>query len=160
MFTGLFLRSTLPFVVQMLVKGIGLLITFRAVTLSISMQEMLAATAPIMEGRFGFVLGVAFHAMHVLSQILEMGWATLRARHGGRRPGAAGMGRLVVTVITNGIRHADDVVLAAVSRGCDGGPRDWPRPRWLITGFVYATIPALWLVVVHFAMVYGPALPL
>lgn len=153
LFAGFFLRSTLPFVIQMLVKGIALLITFRAVTLSISMQEMLAATAPIMEGRFGFVLGVAFHSMHVLSQILEMSWATLRARHGGRTPRPAGLGRLVVTVITNGIRHADDVVLAAVSRGYDGGPRDWPRPRWIKTDFVYVGIPVIWLVVIHVVMV-------
>lgn len=157
LFASLLLRTTVPIVIQMLAKGFALLITFRAVTLSISMQEMLSATARVMEGRFGFVLGVAFHSMHVLSQILDMGWATLRARHGGQTPKPAGLARLLVTLITNGIRHADEVVLAAVSRGYDGGPRDWPRPRWYRTDLVYAGIPLLWLLVLHFVALYVPS---
>jgi energy-coupling factor transporter transmembrane protein EcfT len=64
----------------------------------------------------GFSLGVALNLLPSLQESSYHAWHALRMRGGLRRQRWRGLQLLVMTVVTNALRHAEDVALAAEVR--------------------------------------------
>jgi energy-coupling factor transporter transmembrane protein EcfT len=64
----------------------------------------------------GFATGVAFNMLPTLSLESQSTFETMRLRGGFRRQRLARLKMLAVIVLTNALRHADDIVCAAEAR--------------------------------------------
>jgi energy-coupling factor transporter transmembrane protein EcfT len=64
----------------------------------------------------GFSLGVALNLLPSLQQASTHAWHALRMRGGLRRQWWCGLQLLVMTIVTNALRRAEDVALAAEAR--------------------------------------------
>jgi energy-coupling factor transporter transmembrane protein EcfT len=73
-------------------------------------------------GGLGFALGVAFNMLPTLRAEVHNTFDAMRLRGGFRRRRLAHFRLLAVVVITNALRHADDIVRAAEVRAFRAGP--------------------------------------
>lgn len=64
----------------------------------------------------GFSIGVALNLLPSLQQSSRDAWYTLRMRGGLRRQRWRGLQLLVITIVTNALRRAEDIALAAEAR--------------------------------------------
>lgn len=67
----------------------------------------------------GFALGVAFNLLPILRESASTTWHSLRMRGGLRRQPLRGVRYYLVTVVSNTLRRASDIALAAESRAFD-----------------------------------------
>jgi energy-coupling factor transporter transmembrane protein EcfT len=65
----------------------------------------------------GFSMGVALNLLPALQQSASHAWHSLKMRGGLRRKRWRGVQLLAVTVVTNALRRAEEVALAAEARG-------------------------------------------
>lgn len=109
----------------------------------------IAAIAGLLE-RFGlqglgFSLGVALNLAPALQTSATCTWRSLWMRGGLRRQRWRGIRLLLVTVVANSLRRAEDIALAAEARAfCPENARSMPvkagRFDWLATVFVSLTL--------------------
>jgi energy-coupling factor transporter transmembrane protein EcfT len=79
----------------------------------------------------GFSLGVAVHALPLARRTWTTSARALRLRGGFRRSRLRDAALLCMTVVGNALRHADEVVEAALARGfAPGRRRREPPARW------------------------------
>ncbi len=78
----------------------------------------------------GFSLGVALNLLPGIQQSSYHAWHALRMRGGLRRQWWRGLQLLVMTIVTNALKHAEDVALAAEMRAfCPEKSRPMPVRR-------------------------------
>jgi energy-coupling factor transporter transmembrane protein EcfT len=75
----------------------------------------------------GFALGVAVNMLPTVQETVTNAYQALRLRGGFRRQRLQAVRFLLVTVVVNSLRHADDIVNAAEARAF-AADRVWLRP--------------------------------
>jgi energy-coupling factor transporter transmembrane protein EcfT len=105
---------------------LGLVMALRAVVILVAVQGLTAATdISALAGLFerlglhglGFSMGVALNLLPALQQSATHAWHSLKMRGGLRRKRWRGVQLLAITVVTNALRRAEDIALAAEARG-------------------------------------------
>lgn len=85
----------------------------------------------------GFSLGIALNLLPSLQQSSIHAWQSLRMRGGLRQKKWRGLRLLIVTIITNALRRADEIALAAESRAFSPDhSRPMPLPVSLFDGLL------------------------
>jgi len=73
----------------------------------------------------GFLLGIAVNLVPLIQHTAASALLAMRLRGGFRRKRLEALKRLVVTILVNSLRHSEDIVCAAESRGFgEGRPSD------------------------------------
>lgn len=114
----------------------GLQMALRAATILVAVTGF-AATVPVgdlaglmeragLKG-LGFALGVAVNMLPTVQETVTNAYQALRLRGGFRRQRLQAVRFLLVTVVVNSLRHADDIVNAAEARAF-AVDRVWLRP--------------------------------
>jgi energy-coupling factor transporter transmembrane protein EcfT len=105
---------------------LGLCMALRAVVILVAVQGLTAATdISTLAGLFerlglhglGFSMGVALNLLPALQQSAAHAWHSLKMRGGLRRKRWRGLQLLAITVVTNALRRAEEIALAAEARG-------------------------------------------
>jgi energy-coupling factor transporter transmembrane protein EcfT len=104
---------------------LGLCMALRAMVILVAVQGLTAAIdVSALAGLFerlglhglGFSMGVALNLLPALQQSAGNAWHSLKMRGGLRRKRWRGLQLLGVTVVTNALRRAEDIALAAEAR--------------------------------------------
>ena len=99
----------------------------------------------------GFSLGVALNLLPSLQQSSYHAWQSLRMRGGLRRKKWRGLRLLVITIVTNALRRADEIALAAEARAFSPN-HSWPTlPKMTVLDrllFLFGTIFFLAIVLI------------
>jgi energy-coupling factor transporter transmembrane protein EcfT len=105
---------------------LGIFMAIRAVVIVVAVQGLTAAIdISSLAGLFerlglhglGFSMGVALNLLPALQQSASHAWHSLKMRGGLRRKRWRSVQLLAVTVVTNALRRAEEVALAAEARG-------------------------------------------
>jgi energy-coupling factor transporter transmembrane protein EcfT len=105
--------------------AVGLEMALRALTIVVAVTGFAASVsvselAGLMERSglkgLGFASGVAFNMLPIVRTTAMNTYQAIRLRGGFRRQRFRTLGLLLITVITNSLRHADDIVTAAEAR--------------------------------------------
>lgn len=101
---------------RMLLRAVVILMAADGLSASVNITEI----AGMMERGglrgLGFSLGVAFNLLPDLRRSSAATWHSLRMRGGLRAQWPRGLQLLLVTILTNSLRHAEEIVLAAEVR--------------------------------------------
>ena len=102
--------------VQMVVRVITITIAVARFAASVSVSELTRLFEAAGLKGLGFALGVAFNMLPTTYSIVMTAFYSLRLRGGFRRNRLQSLRLLLVTVVDNALRHADEIVAAAESR--------------------------------------------
>jgi energy-coupling factor transporter transmembrane protein EcfT len=125
---------------QMTLRAIVILLAADGLSSSVNITEMAGLLERSGLQGLGFSIGVATNLLPDLRQSSTNAWHSLRMRGGLRANGGRGIQLLLLTVLSNSLRHAEEIVLAAEVRAFRPeltrkvliriGVLDW----WLATG--------------------------
>jgi energy-coupling factor transporter transmembrane protein EcfT len=101
---------------QMAVRALSIIVAAGAFATSVSVGELAGLLERAGIKGVGFALGVGVNMLPTVQQAAATTWEALRLRGGFRRRRLAALRLLLVTVVVNSLRHADDIVCAAEAR--------------------------------------------
>lgn len=102
--------------IQMAFRAVTILIAVSGFAASVSVSELSGLLERAGLRGLGFALGVAFNMLPVVRETATNAYQALRLRGGFRRQRVRTLRLLLVTVVINSLRHADDIVNAAEAR--------------------------------------------
>lgn len=98
----------------------------------------------------GFSLGIALNLLPSLQESSIHAWQSLRMRGGLRRKKWRGLRLLVITIVTNALRRADEIALAAESRAFSPTRcRPMPLPMSLLDGLLLPISLSFTFIILH-----------
>jgi len=100
-----------------LLRGLTIVLLLSFYVQSVGLGELALLLERLGVQGLGFALGVALNMLPLLLESLRNTWAALRMRGGLRRRRWQTLQRLLVTVLANGLRRADEITAAAEARG-------------------------------------------
>jgi len=103
--------------IQMSGRALCLLFSFSIVLSKITTGKIIGFFERYGLKGMGFALGVASNTLATITQNSSLVYHTLRLRGGFRKRPIKSFSLFVVVVISSSIRHADDIVHAAMTRG-------------------------------------------
>jgi len=101
---------------RMLLRAVIILMAADGLSASVNITEMAGMLERGGLRGLGFSLGVAFNLLPDLRRSSTATWHSLRMRGGLRAQWPRGLQLLLVTILTNSLRHAEEIVLAAEVR--------------------------------------------
>lgn len=102
--------------VRMLLRAVVILMAADGLSASVNITEIAGMLERGGLRGLGFSLGVAFNLLPDLRRSSAATWHSLRMRGGLRNQWRRGLQFLLVTILTNSLRHAEEIVLAAEVR--------------------------------------------
>ncbi|MBS1251585.1 MAG: Energy-coupling factor transporter transmembrane protein EcfT [Anaerolineales bacterium] len=102
--------------IQMAFRAVTILIAVSGFAASVSVSELSGLLERAGLRGLGFALGVAFNMLPVVRETAANAYQALRLRGGFQRQRLRTLRLLLVTVVVNSLRHADDIVNAAEAR--------------------------------------------
>jgi energy-coupling factor transporter transmembrane protein EcfT len=134
---------------QMTLRAIVILLAADGLSSSVNITEMAGLLERSGLQGLGFSIGVATNLLPDLRQSSMNAWHSLRMRGGLRANGGRGIQLLLLTVLSNSLRHAEEIVLAAEVRAFSPelsrkvliriGVLDW----WLVAGG-FSMLAVIW----------------
>jgi len=106
-------------VAQMTLRALGLMVLVNGVASALEITEIASLFECIGLKGLGFSLGVAFNLLPALSESAQNAWRSLTMRGGLRHQRGRALQLLLVTVISNALRRAEEIALAAEARAFD-----------------------------------------
>ena len=101
---------------RMLLRAVTILMAADGLSASVNITEIAGMLERGGLRGLGFSLGVAFNLLPDLRRSSTATWHSLRMRGGLRAQWRHGLQLLLVTILTNSLRHAEEIVLAAEVR--------------------------------------------
>jgi energy-coupling factor transporter transmembrane protein EcfT len=101
---------------QMVLRSIAILVAVAGFAASVSVSELAGLLEQAGLKGLGFAMGVAVNMLPTVQEIAITASHALRLRGGFRRQRFQAIRLLLITVVVNSLRHADDIVSAAESR--------------------------------------------
>lgn len=101
---------------RMLLRAVVILMAADGLSASVNITEIAGMLERGGLRGLGFSLGVAFNLLPDLRRSSTATWHSLRMRGGLRAKWQRGLQLLLVTILTNSLRHAEEIVLAAEVR--------------------------------------------
>lgn len=123
--------------VQMACRAAVMLLAVDGFSTSVDISEVAGGLERLGMTGLGFSVGIALNLLPVLRQSALNAWQSLWMRGGFRQKRWRGLRLFLVTVLSNAIRRAEEIALAAESRGYSPGRlHPWPLRRgsldWLV----------------------------
>ncbi len=144
-------REGLTLAFTVLVRSLVIVVAAAGFGATVSVRDLTTLFEAVGLRGLGFALGVAVHTLPLAQQTWTTSARALRLRGGFRRAPARDAGLLGMTVIGNALRHADEVVEAAMARGFAPDARRRVAPArwqsdlaWLAAGAAVAATILLW----------------
>lgn len=101
---------------QMAVRALAILVAVGGFAASVSVSELAGLMERAGLKGLGFAIGVAVNILPTIQETFTNAYHALRLRGGFRRRRLRALRCLLVTVIANSLRHAEDIVSAAEAR--------------------------------------------
>ncbi len=101
---------------QMLLRAVTIVVAVGALAAAVSIGELANLLEHAGLKGVGFALGVAVNMLPTVQETARNAYHALRLRGGFRRRRLAVLRLLLITVVVNTLRHADDIVSAAEAR--------------------------------------------
>ncbi len=101
---------------QMALRAITILAAVAGFAASVSISELSGLLERAGLKGLGFALGVAFNMLPIVQETATNAYHALRLRGGFRRQRCQAIRLLLITVVVNSLRHAEDIVNAAEAR--------------------------------------------
>jgi energy-coupling factor transporter transmembrane protein EcfT len=137
---------------QMSMRAVVILVAVNGLTASIDISTLAGLFERLGLRGLGFSLGVALNLLPALQQSATHAWHSLRMRGGLRRKRWRGLQLLAITVVTNALRRAEEIALAAEARGFSP---ERSRVLPMNSGYLdWVIIPAAALFLLLFGMVF------
>jgi energy-coupling factor transporter transmembrane protein EcfT len=135
---------------QMALRAVTILVAVTGFATSVSISELSGLLERAGLKGLGFALGVAFNMLPTVQETATNAYHALRLRGGFRRQRWRAIRLLLVTVIVNSLRHAEDIVNAAEARAFSitrarPMPLVWRRSDMAVVGTLLAGALALFL---------------
>jgi energy-coupling factor transporter transmembrane protein EcfT len=111
-FSGEGLRAS----VYMLLRALTIAVAVGGFANTVSVDDLVRLFERAGLAGLGFAVGVAFNMLPTISTEAQTVFDTMRLRGGFRRRRIFAVRMLLITVLTNALRHADDIVCAAEAR--------------------------------------------
>ena len=129
---------------QMALRALSMVVAVTGFAAAVSISDLSGLLEGIGCKGLGFALGVAFNMLPVVQEIATTTYYALRLRGGFRRARLQAARALLVTIVVNSLRHADDIVSAAEARAfsVEKAPArhfEWKPGDWqLVLGLLVA----------------------
>ncbi len=137
--------------VRMALRATALIVAVTGFAASVSVSDL----ASLVEGAglrgLGFALGVAVNMLPTIQEMTTNAYQALRLRGGFRRRRWQAIRLLLVTVVVNSLRHADDIVGAAEARAFSTVRAQPQRIPWRAEDVAVAVVLLFTAVVVAWA---------
>jgi energy-coupling factor transporter transmembrane protein EcfT len=135
---------------QMALRAITILVAVTGFAASVSVSELSGLLERTGLKGLGFALGVAFNMLPIVQETATNAYHALRLRGGFRRQRCQVIRLLLITVVVNSLRHAEDIVNAAEARAFSitrARPMSilWRRSDLAVAGTLLAGALALFL---------------
>jgi energy-coupling factor transporter transmembrane protein EcfT len=135
---------------QMALRAITILAAVAGFAASVSISELSGLLERAGLKGLGFALGVAFNMLPIVQETATNAYHALRLRGGFRRQRCQAIRLLLITVLVNSLRHAEDIVNAAEARAFSitrARPMSimWRRSDLAVAGILLAGALALFL---------------
>ncbi len=117
---------------QMALRAVAIVVAVAGFAASVAVSELAGLLEQVGLKGLGFALGVAMSMLPVVRRTAITSYQALRLRGGIRRRPLRAARLLLITVVANSLRHADDIVSAAEARAFSAA-RARPLPvswRW------------------------------
>jgi energy-coupling factor transporter transmembrane protein EcfT len=101
---------------QMALRAVTILVAVTGFAASVSVSELSGLLERAGLKGLGFALGVAFNMLPIVQETATNAYHALRLRGGFRRQRWRAVRLLLITVVVNSLRHAEDIVNAAEAR--------------------------------------------
>jgi energy-coupling factor transporter transmembrane protein EcfT len=101
---------------QMALRAITILAAVAGFAASVSISELSGLLERAGLKGLGFALGIAFNMLPIVQETATNAYHALRLRGGFRRQRCQAIRLLLITVVVNSLRHAEDIVNAAEAR--------------------------------------------
>jgi energy-coupling factor transporter transmembrane protein EcfT len=98
-------------------RAVVIVVAVQGLTASIDISSLAGLFERLGFHGLGFSLGVALNLLPALQGAAAHAWYTLKMRGGLRRKRWRGLQLLAITVVTNALRRAEEIALAAEARG-------------------------------------------
>jgi energy-coupling factor transporter transmembrane protein EcfT len=133
---------------QMALRAITILVAVTGFAASVSVSELSGLLERAGLKGLGFALGVAFNMLPTVQETATNAYHALRLRGGFRRQRWRAIRLLLITVIVNSLRHAEDIVNAAEARAFSitrarPMPLVWRREDMVLAGVLLVVAFAL-----------------
>jgi energy-coupling factor transporter transmembrane protein EcfT len=137
--------------VQMALRGVVMILALDGLASSVEVAELAGLLERFGLKGLGFSVGIAMNLLPLMRQSALNAWQSLWMRGGLRRKWRRGLRFYLVTVLSNAIRRAEEIALAAEARAYSPGRlRPWPLRRgsldWLVLASVLISAAAIMLV--------------
>ena len=116
--------------IQMAARAVAIVVAVSGFAASVSISELAGLLECIGLKGLGFALGVAFNMLPIVQETATVTYHALRLRGGFRRERLQAIRLLLITIIVNSLRHADDIVSAAEARAFSPGHSPGQRIQW------------------------------
>lgn len=141
-------RTGLATGAQMALRAVAIVVGVAGFAASVSVSELAGLLERAGLKGLGFSLGVALNMLPIVEESLTNAYQALRMRGGFRRQRVRALRLLLVTVVANSLRHADDIVSAADARAFSVErarplPVTWHRSDLVLIGALAALAVAL-----------------
>jgi energy-coupling factor transporter transmembrane protein EcfT len=135
---------------QMALRAVTILVAVTGFAASVSVSELSGLLERAGLKGLGFALGVAFNMLPIVQETATNAYHALRLRGGFRRQRWQAVRLLLITVLVNSLRHAEDIVNAAEARAFSitrARPMSimWRRSDLAVVGTLLAGALALFL---------------
>ena len=111
-----FSSSGLEAGLHMILRAVVVILAVDGFSSSVDISEIAGLLERVGLPGLGFSMGVAINLLPALRKSSQNTWHTLRIRGGFRRQWARGLRLLLVTVVANALRRAEEIALAAEVR--------------------------------------------
>ncbi len=102
---------------QMVLRGLTIILAVDGFSATVDIAEVAGLLERIGFPGLGFSIGVAMNLLPALRKSSQNTWRSLQMRGGFRRQRWRGLQLLLVTVVVNALRRAEEIALAAEVRG-------------------------------------------
>jgi len=125
--------------IQMALRATAIAITVTGFAASVSIGELASVLERIGLKGLGFALGVAVNMLPLVQETATTTYHALQMRGGFRVARRQSVRLLLITIVVNCLRHAEDIVGAAEARAFSTeritlSPIVWQRSDWIIVG--------------------------
>jgi energy-coupling factor transporter transmembrane protein EcfT len=136
---------------QMGVRAVVILVAVQGLAASIDISSLAGLFERLGLHGLGFSMGVALNLLPSLQASAAHAWYSLKMRGGLRRKRWRGLQLLAITVVTNALRRAEEIALAAEARGF---APEHSRALPIKTGYLdWVIIPAAALFLLLFGVI-------
>jgi energy-coupling factor transporter transmembrane protein EcfT len=114
--TAAFAHQGFSIGLEMALRAVTIIVAVAGFAASVSVSELAGLMERLGLKGLGFALGVAFNMLPVVRSTASNAYQAIRLRGGFRRERLRTLGFLIITVIANSLRQAEDIVTAAEAR--------------------------------------------